>query len=352
MGVAKSTMTRQYYPFFGLFLYIISVSGHGNMVWPPVWQDARGKWGLIPMGHSYIGAEIVFENDVYYDGQVDFEKSGMLSMWYTNGTWISVEPTIEDHMRTFANTGPEFQSRITNHPWMAPGAAPVFSGCGVAGGNPYGCALGDPMGPGQDCGGVFKGGFSYGPRAEDFNFPDIVTTEWTRGKTAEVGWGVLANHGGGYSYRLCKLGASRSELTEECFQKTPLRFANNLQWIQTGHDLSTRRYFVANRTTVGTYPPGSEWTKNPVTNCAGFYGGAFDYDPNCPNGFQFTPHLDGLWGEGTNYFHIPEFIFPWTVMDEVMVPEDIEPGDYVLSFRWDCEQTPQVWNACSNIRIL
>ena len=101
-------------------------------------------------------------------------------MWYTNGTWISVEPTIEDHMRTFANTGPEFQSRITNHPWMAPGAAPVFSGCGVAGGNPYGCALGDPMGPGQDCGGVFKGGFSYGPRAEDFNFPDIVTTEWTR----------------------------------------------------------------------------------------------------------------------------------------------------------------------------
>jgi len=125
-----------------------------------------------------------------------------------------------------------------------------------------------------------------------------------------------------------------------------------LQWIQTGQDLSTRRYFVANRTTVGTYPPGSEWTKNPVTNCAGFYGGAFDSEPNCPNGFQFAPHLDGLWGEGTSYFHNPEFIFPWTIMDEVMVPENIEPGDYVLSFRWDCEQTPQVWNACSSIRIL
>ena len=104
----------------------------------------------------------------------------MLSMWYTNGTWITIDPTIEDHMRTFTNTGPEFQSRITSHPWMAPGAAPVFSACGIAGGNPYGCALGDPMGPGQDCGGVFKGGFSYGPRAEDFNFPNIVTTEWTR----------------------------------------------------------------------------------------------------------------------------------------------------------------------------
>ena len=45
---------------------MISVSGHGNMVWPPVWQDAGGKWGLIPMGHSYIGAEIVFENDGQY----------------------------------------------------------------------------------------------------------------------------------------------------------------------------------------------------------------------------------------------------------------------------------------------
>ena len=55
---------------------------------------------------------------------------------------------------------------------------------------------------------------------------------------------------------------------------------------------------------------------------------------------------------GTSYFHNPEFIFPWTIMDEVMVPENIEPGDYVLSFRWDCEQTPQVWNACSSIRIL
>ena len=59
-------MNRQYYQFFCLFLYTISVSGHGNMVWPPVWQDAGGKWGLIPMGHSYIGAEIVFENDGQY----------------------------------------------------------------------------------------------------------------------------------------------------------------------------------------------------------------------------------------------------------------------------------------------
>ena len=31
---------------------------------------------------------------------------------------------------------------------------------------------------------------------------------------------------------------------------------------------------------------------------------------------------------------------------------DIEPGEYVLSFRWDCEQTPQIWNGCSDITIV
>ena len=103
----------------------------------------------------------------------------------------------------------------------------------------------------------------------------------------------------------------------------------------------------------GTYPPGSEWTKNPVPNCAGMGGGYFNKDPKtCPQGYQFPPHLDGLFGQGANIFQDPEAYFQWTLMDEVLVPEDIEPGDYALSFRWDCEQTHQVWNACSSIRIV
>ena len=55
---------------------------------------------------------------------------------------------------------------------------------------------------------------------------------------------------------------------------------------------------------------------------------------------------------GANYLYDEAFFFKWTVMDEVIVPMDIEPGDYALSFRWDCEQTPQIWNACSSIRII
>ena len=35
---------------------------------------------------------------------------------------------------------------------------------------------------------------------------DVVTTEWVAGGMAEVGWGIIANHGGGYQYRLCRWG--------------------------------------------------------------------------------------------------------------------------------------------------
>ena len=45
----------------------------------------------------------------------------------------------------------------------------------------------------------------------------------------------------------------------------------------------------------------------------------------------------------------PTFLF--SVMDEVEIPQDLAPGDYVLSFRWDCEQAPQIWNACANVEI-
>jgi predicted carbohydrate-binding protein with CBM5 and CBM33 domain len=39
------------------------------------------------------------------------------------------------------------------------------------------------------------------------------------------------------------------------------------------------------------------------------------------------------------------------VVDQVQVPADLSPGKYVLSLRWDCEQTPQVWFSCADISI-
>merc|ERR1711920_358154 len=39
----------------------------------------------------------------------------------------------------------------------------------------------------------------------------------------------------------------------------------------------------------------------------------------------------------------------FSIMDSLRVPE--QEGDYVLQWRWDCEQTPQVWNSCADIII-
>ena len=118
-------------------------------------------------------------------------------------------------------------------------------------------------------------------------FEEVVTTEWVVGRPATVGWGMTANHGGGYGYRLCRLGeGGRAGLTEECFRETHLQFATNTSWVQWGDDEGTRLSFMANRTSEGTQPEGSEWTKNPVPDCAGFLGGQKDLTNSCPDGLQ------------------------------------------------------------------
>lgn len=39
-------------------------------------------------------------------------------------------------------------------------------------------------------------------------------------------------------------------------------------------------------------------------------------------------------------------------MDRVEVPADIPPGAYVLSWRWDCEESAQVWQNCADVTIV
>lgn len=83
--------------------------------------------------------------------------------------------------------------------------------------------------------------------------------------------------------------------------------------------------------------------------------GAAQRTPECPTGLQF-PNLwdegygDGgncLYPQGANSPHCKPYL--WTMVDKVRVPTT--PGDYYISFRWDCEHTPQVWNQCADIRV-
>ena len=33
------------------------------------------------------------------------------------------------------------------------------------------------------------------------------------------------------------------------------------------------------------------------------------------------------------------------------LPDNLETGDYLLSWRWDCEESTQVWENCADVRI-
>merc|ERR1712039_511791 len=145
-------------------------------------------------------------------------------------------------------------------------------------------------------------------------------TTWTRDKAEPVYWSTGAGHQGGYAYRLCKIPSGGvTQITEECFNQGHLYFAGDTNWIYAGmkpyseHDYSKWEEVPAVITTEGTYPPGSEWTK-------------INVEKNKAKG--------------------------WGFKDYVQIPEDIEPGSYILSFRWDSQATPQVWSNCANIEVL
>ena len=39
------------------------------------------------------------------------------------------------------------------------------------------------------------------------------------------------------------------------------------------------------------------------------------------------------------------------VVDNVRIPKGLAPGRYVLQWRWDCEESDQVWASCSDVTV-
>lgn len=339
------------FAFVSTFLAVY-VYGHGSMVIPNSWFDKK-QWIDSKEGpvFDYIG----MKPGMMCNGGCDINaaelcpgkpdncgvpRPGCACMWFNNYTYIERPTLFDPKLRTYAHS--KYQQYTLHNPWRAPGFAHIDSPCGVAGGNLNGCS-GDGRCPG--------GGYSHGPKAEEFDFKhEIKITNWTRGSIVEAAWGIKANHGGGYSYRLCKVPREEGVfgITEECFQQTPLAFFGNTHWVQYGEDKSTRVEFPANRVNVGTWPKGSQWTKDPIPACNGASGGFFLPTSDCPNGTQFPPPQPSLYGFGGNIRQTVK-PFQFSIIDKLVIPKTLEPGNYVLSFRWDCEQTPQVWNTCASI---
>lgn len=246
-----------------------------------------------------------------------------------------------------------------HHPWRYPGSAGVEGGdpCGVSGGwyTKGSAGNGGEAPPGAPQG-------ELGSTSEIF--PKLLEqTVWVAGSTVEVAWGITANHGGGYQYRLCP---ADQKITEECFQAHPLDFTEDVTYVQYGYGKD-----VNNRTTIPAVtltgdlvvPAGSTWRRNPIPPCdVPVSGGALK--SGCP-GPTFKSPLEGgpgvaygfgggsCQGEGVHCTpqEFADQFFHFGLVDKVKIPSDLPEGDYVVGFRWESEQTPQVWQSCSDVTI-
>merc|ERR1712179_413346 len=116
-------------------------------MWPPTWQDGRGlsieevvdtktePEIMDPKSNLPINHVKCFLSDLTYVWGIGRNFSGV-------GEATNLDPSCREK---------ECRRRMT--PWAAPGKAPVAGlGCGVFGGNPYGCPpYNDTRDPGSYC---------------------------------------------------------------------------------------------------------------------------------------------------------------------------------------------------------
>jgi hypothetical protein len=123
------------------------------------------------------------------------------------------------------------------------------------------------------------------------------------------------------------MAPAKSDLSEATFQKLVLPFEgmSALRWGGLG---GKQMWFEATRTNVGTTPPNSTWTMNPLpradatkypTNMDAFP--AVCYDPNAP--------ADGGHGGLCSGWYGPDNL---EVVDTVRVPAGLAPGEYVMQW--------------------
>jgi len=161
-----------------------------------------------------------------------------------------------------------------------------------------------------------------------------------------------------------------------------LEFSGDKQWIRFSPFwqwgvLKTLPDYEIPAVRVHTKDHG-QWTRNPVPGCD-FCDQAecmrnyskFDDQQMCsqtcsglnvtsrtcpPGTTQFPealPGLSGYYAEKCNPWTGCDALagFDYSIVDLVKIPKDIETGDYLLSWRWDCEQSAQIWQNCADIQI-
>ena len=139
-------------------------------------------------------------------------------------------------------------------------------------------------------------------------------------------------------------------LDEACFQATPVPFASTTSTLRWGGIGGRAHRFAATDVSDGTLPVGSTWRKDPLPR------GPWDwlmYGPSplpvCdePAACRQATHHPAPPGHSSQ-----EGAFPCTcsgsgvgdlytleVVDELRLPADLAPGEWVLGWRWDVGST-------------
>jgi len=147
--------------------------------------------------------------------------------------------------------------------------------------------------------------------------------------------------------RLCPLN---SELTEACFQQTPMPFADDSSlMLSNGSMIKLRSTFVSE----GTLPAGSTWQMlgipdtDHVRPSNDVPSEAWAFAPPC-----YEPRYPDLPLSGLSEGRCSgQWMNNITIYDQLRVPDTLPPGEYVLGLRWDCETSAQIWQSCADITI-
>jgi hypothetical protein len=157
---------------------------------------------------------------------------------------------------------------------------------------------------------------------------------WKAGDVVEVSWTIEANHAGGYLYRLAP---ADGPLNEDTFNKMPLPFVGQqgFRWGGGPKNGGEEFFFDATYVSEGTIPEGSVWVTNPMPRDS-------TVKPKCTetDHYKCSGMIDGQEADPT-----------LEIVDRILIPHSTPPGDYVLGWRWDCEESNQIWQSCSDITI-
>merc|ERR1719436_397637 len=203
-------------------LAFVGAAGHGVIYEPP----ARQSFGMNFLLPGCAGGACLWFNQGCSIGCPNATGKGTV---YPDKPDCKnpAEPTLNDKRLRTWNLNNLLGDYTKHHPWRYPGSAPVEDPCGLAGGW---YTKGQAGNGGEAPPGIPQG-------AHGKTYPKLLEqTVWVAGSVVDVAWGITANHGGGYQYRLCK---ADSELTEECFQQNPMEFIGDVQWIQHGSGMDT-----------------------------------------------------------------------------------------------------------------